>query len=84
VDWQAWHRDYDENTPLARRLAIVQARIRDALTEIEAHEIKVISMCAGDGRDVIGALEGRPEAHRLRGRLVELDPDLGISSGAAA
>lgn len=76
VDWNAWHRDYDQDTPLARRLAIVRARIRDVLSELGTSDIRIISMCAGDGRDIVGALEGRPEANRMRGRLVELNPGL--------
>lgn len=31
-------------------------------------------MCAGQGRDLIGALQGHPRAADVRARLVELDP----------
>ena len=35
-----------------------------------------VSACAGDGRDVIGVLAGRPDAERVRAVLVELHPGI--------
>lgn len=34
----------------------------------------MISMCAGQGRDVVGALQGHPRRSDVAARLVELDP----------
>jgi hypothetical protein len=76
VDWHRWYRDYDADTPLARRLAIVQARLRDVLPEAPTRRVRLISICAGDARDVVGALAGHPAAGSVSGRLVELDPSL--------
>lgn len=36
----------------------------------------VVSVCAGDGRDLLGALAGRADAGRVSATLVELDPRL--------
>jgi hypothetical protein len=36
--------------------------------------VTVLSSCAGDGRDLIGVLQGRPDRARVRGTLVETDP----------
>jgi hypothetical protein len=36
--------------------------------------IRVVSMCAGQGRDLIGVLDGHRRAADVRARLVELDP----------
>jgi len=74
-DWYAWHNDYDDpGTALARRLAAVQEQVRAALDEAEPGPLRAISLCAGQGRDLIGALVGHPRQHDVRARLVELDP----------
>jgi len=74
-DWHAWHGKYDDPTSsLSRRLAVVQARIRAALDDLAAGPVRVISVCAGQGRDLLGALEGHPRADDVAARLVELDP----------
>jgi hypothetical protein len=84
-DWYTWHDDYDvPNTALARRLAAVQEQVRAALDEAEPGPLRAISMCAGQGRDLIGALAGHPRRHDVRARLVELDPrNAGVARQAA-
>jgi hypothetical protein len=75
VDWKAWHDAYDvPGSPLARRLQTVQQRIRVALDEGPSGPLKVISMCAGQGRDLLEVLATHPRRHEVRARLVELDP----------
>jgi hypothetical protein len=46
--------------------------------------IRVISMCAGQGRDVFGALHGHRRASDVAARLVELDPTNVAAALAAA
>jgi hypothetical protein len=75
LDWTAWHTDYDADTPLRRRLAIVQRHIVVALETIERSPLRVISMCAGEARDLRGAI-AQVERRDLVGRLVELDAGL--------
>ncbi len=73
-DWQAWHTAYDEpGSRLARRLGVVQRRLREAIDR-HAGNIRIISMCAGQGRDVIGVLAGHQRAGDIRAALIELDP----------
>jgi hypothetical protein len=73
--WQRWHDDYDvPDSSLARRLAAVQARVRDAVDGCPPGPVRILSACAGQARDVVGALAGHPRACDVRGRLVELDP----------
>ena len=72
-DWVAWHEAYNRDTWLRERLLIVQARIREAVDAFEGDELRVVSMCAGEARDLEGALGGRL-GPRIRGRVVELDP----------
>ena len=76
TDWGRWHEGYDADTPLARRLLAVQARIRAFLEGRPDGEVRVLSLCAGEARDLLGALEREPRPERVRGRLVELDPRL--------
>ena len=74
-DWLEWHRPYDvPGSSLAVRLSLVQGHIVRALDEAPAGEIRIVSMCAGQGRDVIGALRAHPRRADVRARLVELDP----------
>ena len=74
-DWYTWHHDYDEpSTALARRLAAVQDQIRTALDAAPPGPLHAVSLCAGQGRDLIGALAGHPRRDDVSARLVELDP----------
>jgi hypothetical protein len=74
-DWQAWHAPYDDpGSPLAKRLAIVQRRIREALAAAPPGPLRVVSLCAGEGRDLIGVLRDHPRRDDVMARLVELDP----------
>src|SRR5579862_2700125 len=75
-EWTAWHEGYTPGSPLARRLAVVQRLLREALDTAAAGPIQMISMCAGDGRDILGVLSEHPRRGDVRARLVELDADL--------
>jgi hypothetical protein len=83
-DWVAWHRDYDDpSSRLSRRLPVVQDMLRDAIERIDG-PIRLISMCAGEGRDVIGVLANHPRRDDVSARLVELDPRNAKVARAAA
>ncbi|WP_025352396.1 class I SAM-dependent methyltransferase family protein [Nocardia nova] len=74
-DWHAWHAEYDQpGSGLARRLDAVQEQIRVALDAAAPGPVRVISLCAGQGRDVIGVLATHPRRGDVTARLVELDP----------
>jgi hypothetical protein len=84
-DWQAWHDDYDvPGSALAQRLAAVRARIRDALDRAPPGPLRAVSMCAGQGRDLIGVLATHPRGRDVTARLVELDPGNAATARAAA
>ncbi|HEV2782129.1 MAG TPA: hypothetical protein VGX25_22280 [Actinophytocola sp.] len=75
MDWVAWHEEYDEpGSSLRRRLMVVQRHIRQALDGRPPGPIRVLSMCAGQGRDLLGVLTDHPRRGDVRARLVELDP----------
>jgi hypothetical protein len=74
TDWLAWHGAYDRpGGVLALRLAAVQERIRLTLDAAPPGSLRVVSVCAGQGRDLIGALADHPRRDDVRARLVELD-----------
>jgi hypothetical protein len=74
-DYRAWHDDYQRpGSRLHQRLQVVIRMIRTALDELPAGTIRVVSSCAGQGADLLGAADGHPRARDLTGRLVELEP----------
>ncbi len=75
-EWVEWHKGYEEGSPLEQRLGVVQGLIRRALDGAAPGAIRVISMCAGDGRDLLGVLPDHGRGSDVRARLVELDPEL--------
>jgi hypothetical protein len=73
-DWLAWHAAYaDDTSSLSQRLRIVQHQIHAALPEQPQAALTVISVCAGQGDDLIGVLSVYRYADKIRARLVELD-----------
>ena len=69
-----WHRDYDDpGSLLSRRGELAQGHLRAGLERAPAGDVRLISLCAGQGRDVIGVLTRHPRRHDVRARLVELD-----------
>lgn len=51
----------------------MQGHLRAELDRAPAGDVRLVSLCAGQGRDVIGALTGHPRRDEVRARLVELD-----------
>lgn len=84
-DWFTWHDLYDTpNSKLARRLAAVREQIAAALDDAPPGPLRAISLCAGQGRDLIGALAGHPRAADVHARLVELDERNVVAARTAA
>ncbi|MFD2764520.1 class I SAM-dependent methyltransferase [Micromonospora eburnea] len=74
-DWYAWHADYEQpGSALSRRLAEVRVRVREALDAAPAGPLRAISLCAGQGHDLIPVLAAHPRRDDVTARLVELDP----------
>jgi hypothetical protein len=73
-DWHAWHSSYEQpDSALVARLALVRAQVRAALDRAPPGPIRAISVCAGQGHDLIGALAEHPRREDVSARLVELD-----------
>jgi hypothetical protein len=74
-DYLAWHDDYDRpGSRLHLRLLVVQDLIAAALDDRQPGAIRVISMCAGHGRDLVTVARRHRRGGDLIGRLVEIDP----------
>jgi hypothetical protein len=85
MDWLEWHARYDvPESPLSRRLRVVQREIGVALTVHPPGPVKVISVCAGQGRDLLGVLTGHPRGADVHARLVERDRRNAEVAAAAA
>jgi hypothetical protein len=75
VDWHDWHNDYRRpESALGRRLRLVQDQVRLALGNCPPGPLRVVSLCAGQGQDLLGALAQHPRREDVTARLVELDP----------
>lgn len=85
MDWQEWHDEYDRpDSRLSQRLRVVQGRLRQALDAAAPGPVKVISLCAGQGRDLLPVLADHPRRGDVRARLVELDPGNTAAARSAA
>ncbi len=84
--WVRWHAPYeDASSNLSLRLRTVQSMVRQVLDGFVGGEvaaaappstIRIVSLCAGQGRDVIDVVADHPRRGDVSALLVELDPDL--------
>jgi hypothetical protein len=74
-DWVAWHAAYDDpESPLSMRLRVVRGHLSDALDAAPPGPVRLVSLCAGQGHDVLGVLPGHPRGPQVSAVLVEYDP----------
>jgi Methyltransferase domain len=84
TDWAAWHDRYDDPTSTqARRLVVVRRRVRGCLDALGGDDLRVLSLCAGDGRDLIPEL-GRGPDRNVAATLIEWNAALADRARAAA
>jgi hypothetical protein len=75
IDWYAWHRLYDRpNSKRAARLSQMQDLILRALDEQQGARVNVLSVCAGQARELLGAVERFTRPGDVHAHLIELDP----------
>jgi hypothetical protein len=79
-DWRDWHQHYDNpDSSISLRLELVQSDLRRALAEAPNDEngvVNLITMCAGEGRDVLPVLAGENGGRPVKAILVEYDETL--------
>jgi hypothetical protein len=74
VDWVAWHEAYDDpESGLSARLNLVKQHVAQAIDQVAPGPIRLVSLCAGQGRDVIETLPDHPRRGDVSAVLVEAD-----------
>jgi hypothetical protein len=86
TDWVRWHGAYDDPaSPLSARLERVRWHLSRAIDRAPPGPVRLVSLCAGQGHDVIGVLPGHPRRDDVRAVLVESDPgNAALAAGRAA
>ena len=83
-DYERWHAHYDDpDSPLSWRLGVVRVSI-DSFLDHRPGQVRVVSVCAGDGRDLIGVLAQRTDAERVQTTLLEIHPVVAARARASA
>jgi hypothetical protein len=82
-DWIRFHDLYETLPPLQARLKLVQAQIERAIEEAPSGPVRVLSLCAGDGRDLLGALIDHARAADVAAALIDSNAEL-VARGEAA
>ncbi|MGH3403494.1 MAG: class I SAM-dependent methyltransferase family protein [Streptosporangiaceae bacterium] len=74
-DWAEWQaRAYDDpSSALRERLRRVQGYLSQAIDRAPAGPVRLVSLCAGQGRDVLHVVPGHPRRDDVSAVLVELD-----------
>jgi hypothetical protein len=85
MDWHTWHEGYARRgSTQDRRLRVVRQRVREALDSCPPGPVRALSVCAGQGLDLIGALADHPRRDDVTARLVELDARNAEAAAAGA
>jgi hypothetical protein len=73
-DWVTWHKAYDDpSSSLSARLQRVRRHLSRALDQAPCGPVRLVSLCAGQGHDVLGVLPDHPRREDVRAVLVESD-----------
>ena len=73
-DWRAWHEAYAQpGSDLSRRLRLLQGELSSWLDGRPGEALTVVSVCAGQGHDLLGVLAARVDADRVRATVLEYD-----------
>jgi hypothetical protein len=71
--WNNWPKRAYERASYRQRLAAVEFHLRESLDLAPAGQVRIIALCAGDGRDVINVVGSHPRCHEVSAWLVEAD-----------
>lgn len=70
-DWFAWHENYKRNRGLQARLGVICEHLGTSLRSAPPGHIQLVSICSGDGRDLMISLIEHPRSQDVRARLVD-------------
>jgi hypothetical protein len=71
--WNGWPERAYQQDPYRQRLSAVQDRLAECLDQAPVGPVRIISVCAGDGRDAISVLTTHPRRHDVSAWLIEQD-----------
>jgi hypothetical protein len=71
--WSGWPEKAYQREGYQQRLQAVQEHLSECLDEAPPGPVRILSMCAGDGRDVIGAVRAHRRRKDVSAWLVELN-----------
>ncbi len=71
TNWSQWLKQYDDFPSLQARLRIVQEQIVATLDECPPGPIRIVSLCAGDGRDLLGVIQDHPRRDDVSAWLID-------------
>jgi hypothetical protein len=80
--WNNWPLQAYAHSSYRHRLAAVERHLREGLDRAPAGNVRIVSLCAGDGRDVMGVVEGHPRRDDVSAWLVESDGN-SVEAGVA-
>jgi SAM-dependent methyltransferase len=75
MDWTHWYKHYDATPRIQARLRVVQRQIIEFVNECPAGPITIVSVCSGDGRDLVGALADHPRRNGVAAWLLDAHAD---------
>ena len=71
MNWNDWHKEYEHFPSLQARLKMVGGQIASSLNESPVGPIRIVSICSGDGRDIISALQNHPRRSDVTATLLD-------------
>ena len=71
--WSSWPAKAYTRAGYQQRLAKVERHLGESLDLAPIGPVRIVSMCAGDGRDVVGVVESHPRRDEVLAWLVELN-----------
>jgi hypothetical protein len=71
--WSGWPQDAYRRQHYQQRLRAVQSHLAECLDQAAPGPVRIVSLCAGDGRDVIGVLQMHRRRNDVAATLVELN-----------
>ncbi|MCP1479320.1 class I SAM-dependent methyltransferase family protein [Pseudomonas chlororaphis] len=76
MNWQSWHENYRDFSPLQARLVEVSRQVAEAIDSMASPHVQILSLCAGDGRDLLQALSSVQAGKAVDATLIEFDQAL--------
>jgi hypothetical protein len=73
ANWSGWPQRAYLRPHYLERLQVVQQHLAECLDQAPPGPLRIVSLCAGDGRDVIGVLQAHGRRSEVEAYLVELN-----------